>query len=55
MKERLPRNYSLLTDAYELFMSDSYLMYMKRKIAVFDAFLRVVLNKDGYEINEGSE
>ena len=27
--ERLPRNYSMLTDAYELFMSDSYIKTKK--------------------------
>lgn len=53
MKERLPRNYSLLTDAYELFMSDSYAKDKKGTIGVFDAFFRVVPNKGGYAIMAG--
>ena len=53
MKERLPRNYSLLTDAYELFMSDSYVKDKKGTIGVFDAFFRVVPNKGGYAIMAG--
>ena len=53
MKERLPRNYSLLTDAYELYMSNGYVKDKKDTIGVFDAFFRVVPNKGGYAIMAG--
>ena len=53
MEERLPRNYSLLEDAYELFMSDSYVKDKKETFGVFDAFFRIVPNKGGYAIMAG--
>ncbi len=51
--KRLAKNYSLLTDAYELFMSDSYVKSKKDVIGVFDAFYRVVPNGGGYTIMAG--
>ena len=52
-EERLPRNYSLLTDAYELFMSDTYVSSKKGVEGVFDLFYRVVPNGGGYTIMAG--
>ena len=51
--ERLPRNYTLLTDAYELFMSDSYVKTKEGTEGVFDLFYRVVPNGGGYTIMAG--
>ena len=52
--ERLPRNYTLLTDEYEYTMSAAYLLTNKEKdIAVFDAFFRKVPNEGGYAIMAG--
>ncbi len=51
--ERLSRNYSLLTDAYELFMSDSYVKSKKGVEGVFDLFYRVVPNGGGYTVMAG--
>ncbi len=51
--ERLPRNYTLLTDAYELFMSDSYTKTKEGTEGVFDVFYRVVPNGGGYTIMAG--
>ena len=51
--ERLPRNYSMLTDAYELFMSDSYVKTKEGAEGVFDVFYRVVPNGGGYTIMAG--
>ena len=51
--ERLPRNYTLLTDAYELFMSDSYVKTKKDTKGVFDLFYRVVPNGGGYTVMAG--
>ncbi len=51
--ERLPRNYTMLTDAYELFMSDSYTKTKEGTEGVFDLFYRVVPNGGGYTIMAG--
>ena len=51
--ERLPRNYTMLTDAYELFMSDSYVKTKNGTEGVFDLFYRVVPNGGGYTIMAG--
>ena len=51
--ERLPRNYTLLTDAYELFMSDVYVKTKKGVEGIFDAFFRVVPNGGGYAVMAG--
>ena len=51
--ERLSRNYTLLTDAYELFMSDSYIKSKKGTKGVFDVFYRVVPNGGGYTVMAG--
>ena len=51
--ERLPRNYTMLTDAYELFMSDSYVKTKEGAEGVFDVFYRVVPNGGGYTIMAG--
>lgn len=50
---RNPRNYSMLTDAYEFMMSDAYLNNNKADtIAVFDVFFRKVPN-GGYAVMAG--
>lgn len=42
--ERLPRNYTLLTDEYEFTMSETYFKNGKKdEIAVFDVFFRKLL------------
>lgn len=51
--KRLSRNYTMLTDAYELFMSDSYTKTKKGSEGVFDLFYRVVPNGGGYTIMAG--
>ena len=51
--ERLSRNYTMLTDAYELFMSDSYVKTKEGAEGVFDVFYRVVPNGGGYTIMAG--
>jgi len=51
--ERLSRNYTMLTDAYELFMSDSYVKSKKETEGVFDLFYRVVPNGGGYTVMAG--
>lgn len=51
--KRLPRNYTMLTDAYELFMSDSYVKTKEGTEGVFDVFYRVVPNGGGYTIMAG--
>lgn len=51
--KRLPRNYTMLTDAYELFMSDSYVKTKEGAEGVFDVFYRVVPNGGGYTIMAG--
>ena len=51
--ERLSRNYTMLTDAYELFMSDSYIKTKEGTEGVFDLFYRVVPNGGGYTIMAG--
>ena len=46
--ERNPRNYSMMSDAYEFFMSDAYLLNDKNNtIGVFDVFFRKVPNNGG--------
>lgn len=51
---RLPRNYTLLTDEYEFTMSETYFKNKKEKEkAVFDIFFRKVPNAGGYAIMAG--
>lgn len=52
--KRLNENYTLMTDAYELNMAESYLkngLYIKE--AVFDVFFRKVPNGGGYAVMSG--
>ena len=52
--DRNPRNYTLLSDAYEFFMSDAYLINDKENVdGVFDVFFRKVPNDGGYAIMAG--
>ena len=52
--ERLPRNYTLLSDGYEHTMSNAYYHIDKKdQIAVFDVFFREVPNNGGYAIMAG--
>lgn len=52
--ERLPRNYTLLTDEYEYSMANGYLKCGKEnQEAVFDVFFRRVPNGGGYAIMAG--
>ena len=52
--ERLPRNYTLLTDEYEYTMANGYLRSGKQgDEAVFDVFFRKVPNDGGYAIMAG--
>jgi nicotinate phosphoribosyltransferase len=52
--ERLPRNYTLMTDEYEYTMSRGYLNNNKEnEIATFDIFFRKVPNNGGYAIMAG--
>ncbi len=52
--ERLPRNYTLLTDQYQLSMSNAYFQNnMHEKEVVFDAFFRKVPNGGSYAIMAG--
>lgn len=52
--ERLARNYSLLSDEYELAMSNGYLNLGKgNQEAVFDVFFRKIPNKGGYAVMAG--
>lgn len=51
---RLPRNYTLLTDEYELTMSETYFKCGKKEEkAVFDVFFRRVPTNGGYAIMAG--
>ena len=51
---RLPRNYTLLTDEYEFTMSETYFKNKKKnEKAVFDIFFRKVPNVGGYAIMAG--
>ncbi len=52
--ERLPRNYTMLTDWYELTMSDGYNSSSKdTEEVVFDVFFRKVPNDGGYAVMAG--
>ncbi len=52
--DRNPRNYTLLSDAYEFFMSDAYLVNNKDNVeGVFDVFFRKVPSNGGYAIMAG--
>ena len=52
--ERLPRNYTLMSDEYEFTMSNGYLSNNKEnEEAVFDLFFRKVPNDGGYAIMAG--
>lgn len=54
MKERLPRNYSMLTDWYELTMNEGYLKNNKSNAeVVFDVFFRKIPNNGGYAVMAG--
>lgn len=51
---RLPRNYSMLTDWYELTMNEGYLNNnIKNTEVVFDVFFRKIPNNGGYAIMAG--
>ena len=51
---RTPRNYTLLTDAYEYTMSDAYIRKgIENDTAVFDLFFRQVPNGGGYVVMAG--
>ena len=52
-KNRLSRDYTLMMDAYELFMSDTYVKTKKGVEGVFDVFYRVVPNGGGYTVMAG--
>lgn len=52
--ERLPRNYTMMSDAYEFTMSTAYLINNKQnEEAVFDVFFREVPNGGGYAVMAG--
>ena len=52
--ERLPRNYTLMTDEYEYTMANGYLQKGKDKEeAVFDVFFRKIPNGGGYAVMAG--
>lgn len=52
--ERLPRNYTLMSDEYEFTMANGYLINGKEnEKAVFDIFFRKVPNNGGYAIMAG--
>lgn len=52
--ERLPRNYSMMSDAYEFTMGTGYLLKNKQnEEAVFDVFFRKVPNNGGYAVMAG--
>lgn len=52
--ERLPRNYTLMSDEYEFTMANGYLINGKEKEeAVFDIFFRKIPNNGGYAIMAG--
>lgn len=52
--ERLPRNYTTMTDEYEFTMGTGYLLSNKRdEEAVFDIFFRKVPNDGGYAVMAG--
>lgn len=52
--ERLARNYTLMTDAYEFTMSQGYVANdMQNDVAVFDLFFRKVPNNGGYAVMAG--
>lgn len=52
--ERLPRNYTTMTDEYEFTMGTGYLLSNKKdEEAVFDIFFRKVPNDGGYAVMAG--
>ena len=52
--ERLPRNYTIMTDEYEMTMANGYLINGKQnQEAVFDVFFRKIPNGGGYAIMAG--
>lgn len=52
--ERMPRNYTLMTDEYEFTMANGYLNSNKKnEKAVFDVFFRKVPNNGGYAVMAG--
>ena len=52
--ERLPRNYTTMTDEYEMTMANGYFMNQKQnEEAVFDIFFRKIPNGGGYAIMAG--
>ncbi len=52
--ERLPRNYTLLSDEYEFSMANGYLQNEKEnQMAVFDVFFRKIPNEGGYAVMAG--
>ena len=53
MTELFKRNYSMMCDAYELFMGNTYIQYNKDLIGVFDVIFRQVPNGGGYAVMAG--
>jgi nicotinate phosphoribosyltransferase len=52
--ERLPRNYTLMTDEYEYTMANGYLVNNKQsEETVFNAFFRTIPNNGGYAVMAG--
>ena len=52
--DRLPRNYTLMSDEYEFTMSNGYFMNGKQnEEAVFDVFFRKIPNGGGYAVMAG--
>jgi nicotinate phosphoribosyltransferase len=52
--KRLPRNYSMLTDWYEMSMNDAYVYADKHDSeVVFDVFFRKIPNNGGYAVMAG--
>ncbi len=52
--ERLPRNYTTMTDEYEMTMANGYFMNNKQnEEAVFDVFFRRIPNGGGYAVMAG--
>ncbi len=52
--ERLPRNYTTMTDEYEMTMANGYFMNNKQNNkAVFDVFFRKIPNGGGYAVMAG--
>ena len=56
MEMNLKQNLSMLTDFYEITMSNGYFSYgMREQIAVFDMFFRKIPDEGGFAIAAGLE